>query len=35
MFRAAGFALGNTSAGDLWLQNGNGVIKLWSQSGKG
>ena len=21
-----GFALGNTSAGDLWLQNGNGVI---------
>ena len=22
----AGFALGNTSAGDLWLQNGNGVI---------
>ena len=22
----SGFALGNTSAGDLWLQNGNGVI---------
>jgi hypothetical protein len=22
----AGFALGSTSAGDLWLQNGNGVI---------
>jgi hypothetical protein len=21
-----GFALGNTSGGDLWLQNGNGVI---------
>ena len=21
-----GFAVGNTSAGDLWLQNGNGVI---------
>ena len=30
-----GFALGTTSAGDLWLQNEHGVIMRLKPSGKG